>query len=390
MKKKSHNKLCIEDRMTIQGCIHDNLNITQISIIVGVNKSTISRELVNHSYIKEGFKVLNCAHLNKCNLCNGCGYSGLCHKEKHYYDFKIAQQQADNLKRVTRSKPKLSESEIAIIDEVVYEGVKNGLSLHHIYVSDERLQLICCELTIRRLVYRGNLRIRPHQLRKYVVYKREYKKEDKQFNVRDIRILIGRTFKDFLKFVNKKRKKPDVVEYDSVIGKINDKLAILTITFVDEDFQIGRVIKKGSSSSVLHEMKKIFSKFSDDEIKKIFPVNLCDNGTEFSSFNEIEINSNGEQICRVFFTNPYKSTDKADCERNHELVRYVLPKGKSLNFITQELLDEIFSNINSYVRKSKGDQTPYDLFVKRFGKETADKLNIKRIPNKKVRLLAII
>lgn len=144
MKKKTHNKLCIEDKMTIQGCIHDNLNITEISIIVGVNKSTISRELKNHSYIKEGFKVPNCPHLNKCKLCNGCRYSGSCHKEKTYYDYKIAQEQAENLKRVTRNKPKLSEDKIAIVDNIVYEGVINGHSLHHIYVSDEQLQSICC------------------------------------------------------------------------------------------------------------------------------------------------------------------------------------------------------------------------------------------------------
>lgn len=131
-------------------------------------------------------------------------------------------------------------------------------------------------------------------------------------------------------------------------------------------------------------MKKIFSKFTDEKIKKLFPINLCDSGSEFSSFNQIEINDNGEQLCQVFFTNPYRLTDKADCERNHELVRYAFPEGKSLDFITQDLLYEIFSNINSYVRKSKGEKTPNDLFVKRFGKETADKLNIKRIPNKKV------
>lgn len=62
-----------------------------------------------------------------------------------------------------------------------------------------------CEQTIRRLVYRGNLRIRPNQLRKYVVYKWEYKDENKILNVRDIRILIGRTFKDFLKTMAHKK-----------------------------------------------------------------------------------------------------------------------------------------------------------------------------------------
>jgi len=68
----------------------------------------------------------------------------------------------------------------------------------------------------------------------------------------------------------------------------------------------------------------------------------------------------------------------------------MIPKGKSLDFLTQEQVDEMFSNINSYVRKSKGDKTPYDLVKNKFGKEFLDVINIHRIPNKKVRLQQII
>ena len=66
------------------------------------------------------------------------------------------------------------------------------------------------------------------------------------------------------------------------------------------------------------------------------------------------------------------------------------PKGKSLNKITQETLDEVFSNINSYVRKSKGDKTPYDLVRAKFGKPFLDAINIQRIDNKKVKLTQLI
>ena len=65
-------------------------------------------------------------------------------------------------------------------------------------------------------------------------------------------------------------------------------------------------------------------------------------------------------------------------------------KGKSLNKITQETLDEVFSNINSYVRKSKGDKAPYDLVRAKFGKPFLDAINIQRIDNKKVKLTQLI
>ena len=61
---------------------------------------------------------------------------------------------------------------------------------------------------------------------------------------------------------------------------------------------------------------------------------------------------------KTFYARPMRSDDKAEAERNHELVRYVFPKGKSLDGLTQADLDSAFSNINSYVRRSKGDKTP--------------------------------
>jgi len=71
------------------------------------------------------------------------------------------------------------------------------------------------------------------------------------------------------------------------------------------------------------------------------------------------------------------------------LIRYFLPKGESLDFLTQEKVDEMFSNINSYVRKSKNDSTPYDLIKRKFGIDFLNSISIKRIPNKKVKLTQI-
>ena len=40
-----------------------------------------------------------------------------------------------------------------------------------------------------------------------------------------------------------------------------------------------------------------------------------------------------------------------------------------MDFITQDFLDEMFSNINSYVRLSRNDKTPYELIEAKYGKE---------------------
>ena len=200
--------------------------------------------------------------------------------------------------------------------------------------------------------------------------------------------MIGRTYNDYLQYVKRRRGKA-VVQYDSLIGKSTDTKAILTITFKDSNFQFGLLVYKNSPTSVKNQLCSLFNKLGEAAVQKIFPINLSDNGLEFSFFPEIET-MNGQKVVRTFFTRPYRSTDKSECERNHELVRYVYPKSKSFNRITQQELNDVFSNINSYVRKAKGNKTPYDLVKQRFGQAFLDTIGIRRIPNKKVKLTQLI
>ena len=387
-KNKQRKRLTIEDRMVIQTCIHQGMNITEIASRIGVNKSTISREINKYSYIKNG-NDLSCSKRKAGGTCNKCKTVGYCKRRKRYYDFALAEEKSKNLRSTSRSHTSLNEEILKQIDEIVKDGVRRGQSLHHIYVSNPELKSFCCERTIRRLCYRGLLSIKPYELRRYVTYKHSYKKTKEEMRLSDIRVLIGRTYKDFKK-TTANHKKYNVVQYDSLIGKKDDKQAILTITFPKYAFQFGLLIKKSSPGDVICKIKVLFKHLGTELTKKIFPINLADNGVEFSYFNQIEIDNNGEKICSTYFTNPYKATDKAECERLHELVRYFLPKGKSLDSLNQKQVNEIFSNINSYIRKSKNDKTPYDMVSKKFGKAFLDTIGIRRIPNKLVVLKQIL
>lgn len=171
--------------------------------------------------------------------------------------------------------------------------------------------------------------------------------------------------------------------YDSVIGKIDDKKAILTITFPKTRFQFGLLITKDSTRSVNAKIRNLQSKLGD-LYKRIFEINLSDNGVEFARFHELEVDEYGEVLSKVFFTNPYKATDKPHCERNHEFIRYLIPKGITLDFLNQEKVNLMFSHINSYVRASNKNKTPYELTVELFGKEFMNAIGIKQIRSKDV------
>lgn len=378
-------RLTVEERMLIQACLSKDMNLTAIANRLGRNKSTISREIKSHLIIKEGFTDKEYIHRKKHFLCNSCQYRGSCPRNKRFYNFEEAQKVATDLKSLSRKHTRLSERNIAIINEVLLEQIRRlKQSLHHAYISNPSLAKICCEKTIRRLIYNGFAAIKAHELRKYVIYKREYEKP-RNFQLRDIEVLIGRQFSDYLKY-SSNHKRENIVQYDSVIGKMSDEKAILTITFIKYEFQFGLLIKKSNPGDAVAKIKKLFRLIGFETAKKIFQINLADNGAEFSYFNQIEVDDSGQFICRTFFTNPYKATDKAHCERNHELIRYMIPKSKSLDFLTQEKVNWMFSQINSYVRKGLDDQTPYDLVRRKYGQDFLDKIGIFRVEKKKVDL----
>lgn len=164
-----------------------------------------------------------------------------------------------------------------------------------------------------------------------------------------MRAYVNRTYSDYLDYIEHNKSK-NIMQFDSVIGKINDKKAILTITFKKYSFQFGILIDKSNPGSVDSSLRKLKSKIGEELFYKIFAINIADNGLEFTTFYNIEYNRDGLIKCRSFFTRPYNSSDKAECKSAHRLVRYFCPKGVSLNDITQEKIDDMYSNINSYVR----------------------------------------
>ncbi|MCI2068489.1 MAG: hypothetical protein LKJ88_02820 [Bacilli bacterium] len=216
----------------------------------------------------------------------------------------------------------------------------------------------------------------------YVVYRHSYAKPRKAYMLKDISKIIGRTYTDFLLYVAKHRRAV-VVQFDSVIGMQSDEAAILTVTWKEYDFQLGLLIRKGDPSSALSAIRGLMARFTDGEARELLGCCLCDNGTEFLTFYCIE-ERGGEKLCRTFYAGPYRATDKAECERCHEYIRYFMPKGKSMDDLTQDGVDEMMSNIDSAVRPSKGDRTPYELMERRFGKEIMDKMPARKIGKRKV------
>lgn len=74
------------------------------------------------------------------------------------------------------------------------------------------------------------------------------------------------------------------------------------------------------------------------------------------------------------------TNQKSNCEKNHGLIRYVIPKGTSMDGFAQADITKMMNHINSYPRKKWNGQSPIDLFVKIYGQEICRIFDLVKIP----------
>jgi len=111
-----------------------------------------------------------------------------------------------------------------------------------------------------------------------------------------------------------------------------------------------------------------------------FEEEYCPERQKFRDPMKIEVDQQtGEQQCRLFYCDPRNSNQKSRCERNHEFIRYVIPKGSSMDGLTQKDITKMMNHINSYPRKKWKGRSPIDLFRQIYGQETATLLGLEKI-----------
>lgn len=386
-KNEKGRKMNHEDRMVIQSCLAKGLSPGGIAREIGFSLSAVYRELERGSRIvNPGAAQCETLRKSKAAVCNFCMKRGWCTKEKRFYDCTGSWEKASALRSSSRSGTRLTDEQIAFLDGFS-EQLRNTRSVHHVFVSNPEIAETCCERTFRRTVGRGLLSVKAHELRRYMRFPRKAPAKTREISLKKPEMLVGRTWSKMQEYL-KEHPKAMVVQFDSVIGRTDDRKAILTITFPRFGLQVGRVVEKGVASSAVKAIRKVMRKAKEKGYEDAFEVCLCDNGSEFSSFYEIEQEIPGR--VHAFYARPYRSNDKAEAERNHEFLRYRFPKGKSLDSITQQMVDEAYDDINSTIRASRGDRTPYEIAERALGRGFLDALRVRKVDRRKVRLDPLI
>jgi len=395
------------ERMVLQGCIAKDLTLSQTIERLKYSRYTIYREL--HRNIDRRVSFQSCSHCAKfklCNnyhnnckefesivcpkfkhfpyVCNRCDKKKYCRYEKRYYDFELANESIKKRRHLHHLTITIDLERFKLIDNIVTNGVKKGQSLHHIYVNNKELHVVS-ERTIRRWIYSNRLSIKNHELPRFVSFPHKKEYRNKYHRVKCIANIVGRTYKDYKEYI-KRCPTSNVVQLDSVIGKSSDLKALLTIHIPKIHFMFGRLINKSSPTLVNNELKKLRIALGDDLYKRVFSIILTDNGPEFVRLPELENDDTGEIITKVYYCDPYSSFQKGACERNHELIRYIFSKGKTINLLTQEKVNLMFSHINSYSRASINEKSPYELAKDLFGIKFLETIGIVAIEPNKVNL----
>ncbi len=304
------------------------------------------------------FVPYTCSDINKppyvCNHCNK-----KCPLDKRFYDAAYAQKQYEKTLVKSREGINMTPEELQKLNDLISPLILKGQPLSHIFAvhADE---IPVCRRTLYNYLDQRVFQARNMDLPRRVRYKKRKKRsEPRKRNIQQI-YRNKRTYTDFEKFMEA-HPDLDVVEMDTVKGGRASGKCLLTLLFRSCSFMLVILLPSCTQNAVVNAINDLCDTIGIRTFKKYFPVILTDNGSEFKNPWDIEKNETGTHRTYVFYCDPYVSNQKGRLEKNHEYIRYVIPKGRSMYKYMQEDINLMTSHINSTARDSLNGATPFDL-----------------------------
>ena len=370
-----HKHLTLSDRNDIQLGLERGETFKAIGQLILKDPTTVSKEVKRNKQIRDStFNNLSCPLLDKAPfVCNGCSKRRQnCGYQKIFYLAKQAQKQYEQTLVESREGTPLNSKTFWDMDKVISEGVKKGQHIYHILKTHN---LDVSSSTVYRHIRKGYLSIAPIDLARAVKFK-----ERRKNNLPSIpkEAKKGRSYEDFQNYLALNQLE-SWLEMDTVMGRMGGKV-LLTFNLSFCNFIFARLLENKTALEVtkhLYDIKNTLHE-ADKDFCQLFPVILTDNGGEFARVDDIEMDVRGES--RLFFCDPNRSDQKGRIEKNHTLIRDILPKGTSFNNLTQEDINLVCSHVNSVKRAALNGKSAYELFAFTYGEEIPKLLGISKIP----------
>ena len=370
-----HKHLTLSDRNDIQLGLERSETFKAIGQSILKDPTTVSKEVKRNRQVRESTcHNLPCPLLDKAPfVCNGCPKRRQnCGYKKIFYLAKQAQKQYEQTLGEAREGTPLNSKTFWDMDKVISDGVKKGQHIYHILKTHN---LDVSSSTVYRHIRKGYLSIAPIDLARAVKFKERRKsklpsipKEAKK----------GRSYEDFQNYLALNQL-DFWLEMDTVMGRMGGKV-LLTFNLSFCNFIFARLLDNKTALEVtkhLYDIKNTLHQ-ADKDFFQLFPVILTDNGGEFARVDDIEMDVRGES--KLFFCDPNRSDQKGRIEKNHTLIRDILPKGTSFDNLTQEDINLVCSHVNSVKRAALNGKSAYELFAFTYGEEIPKLLGISKIP----------
>ena len=311
-------------------------------------------------------------------VCNGCPDRGgnNCLRQTRLYFADPAQKIYRQTLSDSRSGISLSEDEFRFLEDKIVPLIRKGVSVPVVYDAYAD-QMPVSMRTLYDYIDKGYFDAGNLDLHRKVRRKSTRQKSGPVLHV-DKKCHVGRTYADFLAYLET-FPNAKVSEMDTVEGTKGGKV-ILTIFIREYKLQL-MFLRDSKTAAEVSAAFAFLREALEVAFMWVFDVVLTDRGTEFTDPTSIEFDpQTGEAQCKVFYCDPQQTNQKSRCERNHEFIRYILPKGSSFDNLTQDDVTLVMNHINSLPRASLNAKSPYQLFESDYGKETAAKLGLKYIP----------
>jgi len=325
------------------------------------------------------FEKERCNRLDKAPyVCNGCtkrmNHCTIAHK--YTYNARFADRKYREKLSDSRSGINMTKRELRQKDKIISPLIEQGQSPYHILVNHPELNMSV--RTLYTYLDMGLFTARNIDLKRKAGF-RPRKSSNKQISNRAA--FDGRLYNDFCSL-----ELPFHVEMDTVHSSKESKKVLLTLFFTREKLLLAFVMNRCTEGAVRLVFDRLEKKLGTFQFNSVFEYILTDRGPEFGDPDSLETGVDGMQRTSIYYCDPMRSGQKGGIEQAHTMLRMILPKGTSFEFLTQWDVNLIVNHINSTPREILGGRTPYDMALETFGEAVMKAFQLRPIEPDQVNL----
>ena len=323
------------------------------------------------------FQKERCSKLDRAPyVCNGCSkkinHCTIAHK--YTYNARFADRKYRECLKDSRSGLAMTRQELLKMDKIITPLIDQGQSPYQIVANHPELNLSV--RSVYNYLDMGLLTARNVDLKRKVKFK---PRKVHKSQISDRRVFNGRTYADFQQLHLE-----SFVEMDTVHSAVGSSKTLLTFFFTREKLFLAFLMNRNTEGSVRLVLDRLEKRFGTFDFLTLFEYILTDRGAEFGDPDSLETGVTGIQRTNIYYCDPMRSGQKGGIEQAHTMLRMILPKRTTFEFLTQWDVNLITSHINSTPRESLNGRTPYDVALEAFGKDVLKAFQLRRIDPDKV------